>query len=154
MTEQTESYAQRYEREAAEKLAALLSRRTAKDADDFGLPRRPDGTFHEEDEAFYPWEMFGLYGKYCESFDEMALDVLQNMLDMAEARNGPDGAWSAAYGRRRTDLAAEMFREMLCFSGLCDYGSSPRGCFPTASFKALLPSLISKWRDYSRAVWE
>jgi hypothetical protein len=149
----TESYYGKKQREAAEKLAVLLRRRSAKDPDDFGIPMRPDGTFHEEDDAFEPWPMFGLFGCYSSDFDEMAIDVLQNILEMADAMDGPKDAWCAIFDRKRTDLAAEMFREMLCFIDLCDYGTSPRGCFPTMEFRPLLPEFIAKWRDYSKARW-
>lgn len=55
--------------------------------------------------------------------------------------------------KKRHDLGAEMIREMLCTSGLCDYGTSPRVCFPDRGFEALLPSLIEKWTAFSEAHW-
>ncbi|UWQ29932.1 hypothetical protein [Leisingera sp. M523] len=89
---------------------------------------------------FDPWELFpAIYGSYDSEFDRCAIEVL------CEVRDGE---------RRRGDLAADMFREMLCTAELCDYGSSPRVCFPTMEFRALLPDLISKWREYSQATWE
>lgn len=34
------------------------------------------------------------------------------------------------------------------------YGISPRHCFPTSEFKALLPELIERWRAWSNRQWE
>lgn len=89
---------------------------------------------------FDPWDIFpSLYGSYDSAFDECAIDVL------SEIRDG---------GRKRTDLAADMIREMLCTADLCDYGSSPRHCWATTAFKALLPELIERWQAYSKQQWE
>lgn len=89
---------------------------------------------------FDPWDIFpALYGTYCSSFDHCAIDVL------CDIRDGQ---------RRRDDLAADMLREMLCTADLCDYGTSPRTCFPTMEFQEILPELIERWRAFARANWE
>lgn len=69
----------------------------------------------------------------------MALRVLENLL---AGRFDDEG------------LAEEMFREVLCNLELCDYGTSPRVCFPTNEFRVLLPSLIKKWREYYQIIWK
>jgi hypothetical protein len=116
----------RVEREAAEKLAALLI-----------LPL-PDPDCLGEVGRFDPWSLFPLYGAYDSEFDECALAVLRELLAGKKARD---------------DLAAEMFREMLCNLGLCDYGTSPRVCFPTAALREQLPALIEKWEAFSALHW-
>jgi hypothetical protein len=89
---------------------------------------------------FDPWDIFpAIYGSYDSAFDDCAIAVL------CEIRDGR---------RRREDLAADMVREMLCVANLCDYGTSPRHCFPTSEFKALLPELIERWQAYSKQSWE
>lgn len=89
---------------------------------------------------FDPWDIFPtLYGSYDSEFDDCALDVLRDL------RDGEP---------RRRDLPARMLREMFCVADLCDYGMSPRSCFPTRQFKALLPELIEKWEAYRRMMWE
>lgn len=89
---------------------------------------------------FDPWDIFpALYGTYCSTFDECAIDVL------CEIRDGQ---------RRREDLAADMLREMLCTANLCEYGTSPRTCFPTMEFREILPELIERWQAFSKASWE
>lgn len=115
------------ERDAAEKVAAILA-----------LPISTDG-MGSVGEIFDPWDLFPcLYGSYSGEFDQCAIDVLTEVLEGE---------------KRRDDLGAEMFREMLCRANLCDYGSSPRVCFPTTKFKEILPELIAKWREYSAVRW-
>jgi hypothetical protein len=88
---------------------------------------------------FDPWEIFPFYGNYSSAFHDMALRVLENLL---AGRFDDEG------------LAEEMFREVLCNLELCDYGTSPRVCFPTNEFRVLLPSLIKKWREYYQIIWK
>jgi hypothetical protein len=98
---------------------------------------------HKDDigdiDFFDPWELFPcLYGVYSGAFDACAIDVL------CEIRDG---------ARNRDDLGADMFREMLCTADLCEYGTSPRVCFPTQQFKVHLPELIQRWRGYAQLKW-
>jgi len=94
-------------------------------------------------EEFDPWEIFpSLYGSYSSEFDDMAILVLDNIVNKR---------WG-----EREGLAHEIFREMLCTAGLCDYGTSPRGCFPNHSIKGIeemLAALLEKWRAYRIANW-
>jgi len=88
---------------------------------------------------FDPWGIFPcFYGNYSGEFDQMAITTLERLRDRVFE---PE------------DLAAQMFREYLCVHHLCDYGSSPRVCFPTSQFEPLLPDLIKKWRAYSAIHW-
>lgn len=88
---------------------------------------------------FFPWELFpAIYGSYSSDFDDLAIAVLCDLRDQTYLSKG---------------LATEMFREMLCVLDLCDYGSSPRVCFPTEQFRALLPDLIEKWMQYRCIAW-
>ncbi len=113
--------------EAVEGLTALLALPTP-EKDDIGV------------EGFFdPWALFpSLYGSYDQAFDICAIEVL------TEVRDGQ---------KHRDDLGAEMIREMLCTSGLCTYGTSPRFCFPDRGFEALLPALIEKWTAFSETHW-
>lgn len=122
-----EPYCHRVEREAAERLQALLAKPDIEN-DEF-----------RSDAEFDPWDLFpALYGTYSEEFDDLAIDVLERI---AEHRVDDES------------LAHEMFREMLCTAELCSYGSSPRCCFPTERFKPLLPILIQRWKRYREIAW-
>jgi hypothetical protein len=113
--------------EAAAKVSEIMARPIQESAD-----------FKTADD-FDPWAIFpALYGSYCSDFDKCAIDVLTGLLDL---------------NPRRKDLAADMLREMLCVADLCDYGTSPRTCFPTSEFRKLLPELIEKWRAYAVIAW-
>lgn len=102
-------------------------------------PVEPDGLYNEG-ECFDPWHLFpSLYGSYSSAFDDMAIEVLSDI------QGGT---------HNRSDLASEMFREMLCTAGLCDYGTSPRVCFPTPEFAKLLPRLIARWKEYAQIMWK
>lgn len=118
---------QRTQREAAERLAIIMAKPVPEHEHNIG-----------DEDYFDPWDVFPVYGSYDGEFDQMAIMVLEDIQSMSH---------------RRTDLAAYMFREMLCHIDLCDYGTSPSVCFPTQEFKALLPELIAKWRSYSLVNW-
>jgi len=116
------------QREAVANVKALLALPLA----EYSVMLGAEGTFN-------PWELFPcLYGSYSSEFDQCALEVLEELI---------------ADSYCRSDLGAHMFREMLCNADLCDYGTSPRVCFPTSDFRALLPELIQKWRAYSFMQW-
>ena len=121
-----EPYYVKAEREAAEKLSELLS-----------LPIDEDNDMND-DERFDPWKLFPLYGTYSGDFDKCAIEVLTEIRDRVY---------------KRDDLAAHMFREMLCTADLCDYGTSPRVCFANQKFQELLPELIEKWKAFSLVQW-
>lgn len=96
----------------------------------------------EEDmsvDSFDPWEPFQVYGSYSSAFDDMAIQILT---DLESGKFGNES------------LADEMFKEMLCNLNLCDYGTSPRVCFPTTDFEKLLPKYIQKWKQYYEVMWE
>jgi hypothetical protein len=120
-----------YEKRAHEAIVALDAL--------LALPSIPADGMFSDGECFAPWDLLPcVYGTYSRAFDDLALAVLSNL---------HDGTYN------RADLAAEMFREMLCTTGLCDYGTSPRVCFASTEFKERLPRLIERWREYSQIHW-
>lgn len=113
------------------------ARLVAELAKPMGAGARADGVIYGDD-GFDPWALFpALYGSYSSSFDECALDVLRELRDRE---------------KRRDDLGADMFREMLCTAEMCDYGTSPRVCF-WALDAALLQRLIDRWAEWSAIQW-
>lgn len=91
--------------------------------------------------GFDPWEIFPIYGSYSSEFDDMAIDTLTDILN-GTFKTGDK------YG-----LSQEIFREMLCNMGLCNYGTSPRTCFANESFMNVLPEYINKWKEYYKLQW-
>lgn len=121
------SFSEREDTAAAKVLAAL------------SLPIAPERDYCGAEGYFDPWELFpSLYGSYSSAFDDMAIKVLENLRDGEFDGEG---------------LAHEMFREILCTSTFCDYGTSPRVCFPNRDFHKMLPRLIEKWREYCKVWW-
>jgi hypothetical protein len=89
---------------------------------------------------FDPWEILPcFYGGYSNDFDELAISVLTHL------NNGTF---------EKENLASKMFRETLCTYGYCNYGSSPRVCFPEQFFKKRLPELIEKWKEWYLINWD
>jgi len=124
----TMNYYDQIEAQANQRLGAALT-----------LPSISDDGLYSDGECFDPWDLFPcVYGSYSSAFDNMAIDVLIDLRD---------GTFN------RDDLASEMFREMLCVAGYCDYGTSPRTCFPTSVFGDSLPRLIQRWQEYSNIRW-
>jgi hypothetical protein len=116
------------QKEAAGRVEAMLA-----------LPM-PAEDFEFDDEHFMPWDLFpAIYGTYSGDYDKMAVEVLTDLRDGSHIRD---------------DLAAYMFKEMLCVMSLCDYGTSPRVCFPTSPFDQLLPSLIERWKEWYGVNWK
>jgi hypothetical protein len=123
------NYYEAQERKAIEAVDALLAKPSIRD----------DGMY-SDGECFVPWDLFPcVYGSYSSAFDDMAIEVLTDILDDTFNRD---------------DLASEMFREMLCTTGLCDYGTSPRVCSASTSFKEALPRFIERWREYASIKWK
>ena len=121
---------QRVKREAVERLVKIMSHPMPKTTDEVGI----EGMFD-------PWDIVDcIYGSYSGDFDLCAIEIL------TEISKGQ------TYGIRR-DLGARMFREMLCCLNLCEYGMSPRSCFPTPGFKEHLPRLITMWKEWSLVHW-
>ena len=89
-------------------------------------------------DGFDPWEIFPVYGSYSSEFDDMAIKTLTDILNGTHKSQG---------------LAQEIFRELLCNMELCNYGTSPRTCFPNESFEKVLPEYIGKWKEYYKLQW-
>jgi hypothetical protein len=116
------------EQQAADRVRGIMEHLMPESRDDIGAS-----------DFFNPWDIFpSLYGSYSSDFDDCAIDVLRELLDRSLSRD---------------DLSAQMLREMLCQDSLCDYGTSPRVCFPTEAFKPLIPDLIRKWQAYYVVKW-
>ena len=98
--------------------------------------------FHEDYgvDVFDPWAMFpAILGSYDSEFYTVALGLLCDLRDKTYLTEG---------------LAQDIFREMLCVSGLCDYGTNPRVCFTTVKFAEILPAYIEMWQAEHKVRWD
>lgn len=120
------------ERECAARLRAALDKPLPKAWDDDG------------DEVFCPWVdiLDGIIAPYNSEIDRVAIEVLEAIGGRTnfDLLDGPDG------------LAAEIIMHMLSV-WLCDYGSSPRGCFPLIRDRSMWVELIDKWKAYAEVRW-
>lgn len=98
------------------------------------------GTAEEDGDSgmFDPWFDLGLYGSYSSAFDDLAIAVLTDMRDQTFIEQS---------------LAGEIFRELLCVKDLCEYGTSPRCCWPRGSFRNALPTILQKLEALRAIRW-
>ena len=91
-------------------------------------------------DAFDPWEGLGLpLGPYNGAVEHDVLVVLEGILA----------------GKFMTDIASEtglteghveLIQYMLCDADVCDYGTSPRGCWVIHGMKEEVSKLAQRWR--------
>jgi len=103
-----------------------------------------------------PWIAMGVQcGGYSAGVDLDAIEVLRAIRDgVAAGRSGGE------YGNFVTDIAertglsrthVELYQYMFCSVNWCDYGTSPRGCFPEYGFD--FDGLIEAWCKYYVRRW-
>lgn len=115
--------------EAAQRIRDLMAKPDAEDWE------------YENDENFCRWDVIpSIYGGYDVEFDRVMLVLLRDLRD-------------GTFKSQRFGLATDILREMLCVQDLCDYGSSPRVCFPTREFEEILPELIARWEAQAQRDW-
>lgn len=96
--------------------------------------------------GFDPWEKLGRCGGYNSAVDQQALDVLRCI-------RRPNTMFCNDIAERlgMTPEHVELFQYLFCSADWCEYGSSPRGCFPMDD--AAFEKLIGDWEAYYRAAW-
>lgn len=125
-------FGQDAERRAAERVAQELMK---------PVPEKPE---EQHDGTFDPWALFpGVTGGYNSDVDVLAIMTLKAIRDRTTFNllDGPDGT------------AAELFLGMFCGHHYGDYGTSPRGTFPTVEVKVLMDQWIEKYEQWFRVVW-
>lgn len=128
-----EGFYQRAEREAAERLKALLDK-----------PLPTDREMISSDD-FSPWDAFDkITGSYSGEIDEVAIQVLEAVRDRT--------TFDLLKGENR--VFVEFFLNVLAGHNYVDYGTSPRGAFATPGNVArLLPAWIDKWKAFNAIYW-
>lgn len=114
-----------------EELIEALDKPLPTNADDLG-----------DDEFFDPWQdiIKGIHGSYASECDELMIETLEAVrdgttFDLIEKRG----------------FVVEFMLYVLSGHQLTDYGTSPRGAWPT--HRDLWQPLIDKWTGYSKVHW-
>lgn len=115
---------------------------------------------NSEDESgsyWDPWDAMHIHnGGYSSNVENDAIEILRAIRD--GVKDGRDGG---QYGNYVTDIAnktglseghVELWQYIFCSAGWCNYGTSPRGCFPDQSID--FDALIEAWAGYYRRKWE
>lgn len=126
-------YAAKTDRKAADRLRALLEK---------PLPPTKDEASGED---FDPWDAFdGIVGAYDSEIDEMAIKTLEAIINRTtfNLQKGEHG------------LFVQFFLHILAGHHYVEYGTSPRGAFPTyQATDVLFPLWIAKWRQWYAIYW-
>lgn len=92
-----------------------------------------------------PWEAIEIHcGGYNSEVDADAIAVLKAI------RNGG----YVSHIAKETGLSeahVELWQYIFCSADWCDYGTSPRGCFPMPGID--FPALIAAWETYYERSW-
>lgn len=94
------------------------------------------------DEYFEPWEALfpHIYGGYSADFGIIAIESLEEVMNCSHLPHVDS-------------LPHKMFKEMLCVQELCEYGTSPRTCFPETEFKEVIVEIIQRFKHYEEIYW-
>lgn len=127
-----ESYADKMDRKARERLTALVS-----------LPM-PDKDLIGAEGYFDPWDAFdGIIGAYSSDIDECAVEIMQAVID----RN------TFAVLATTECPFAEFFLHILAGHNYVDYGTSPRGAWATFGSENVFRKFVGMWREWNVLKW-
>lgn len=101
----------------------------------------------EWDGAYWdPWEALGLRCcSYNSAIDHEALCVLRGIQEGKYC-----SGIATEYGMSESHV--ELLQSIFCSAGWCEYGTSPRGCWPID--REGFPALIEAWDAYYERQWE
>lgn len=101
------------------------------------------------EEAFDMWEALGIScGGYNSAIDALVIRVMQDILD-----NRPVYVTDIATRLGVTPEMVELIQYILCSADLCEYGTSPRGCWfidtqqAVAFIQKCVESHAAKWKE-------
>lgn len=101
-------------------------------------------------EVWSPWDALGIHlGGYSAATDTDAINVLQGIQDKLYCDK-------IAERYNMAPSHVELLQYIFCSANWCEYGTSPRGCFPDYSIwgdDGLKPA-IEKWKEYYFETWQ
>jgi hypothetical protein len=117
----------------------------------------PNSTNGKGEDYYDPWTAMRIH---CGGYgSEVDLDVIRVLRAIAvgsrnciEGLEGPKGYVTDI--AEQTGMSAshvELIQYMLCSADWCDYGTSPRGCFP--NWDGDFEALIAAWEKYYEQQW-
>jgi hypothetical protein len=121
-----------YDRTAIERVKENLARPDISDQNEASVV----GEFFDPWEALFPH----LYGGYSNDFGQVAIESLKEVMTVSHLPHFDS-------------LPHKMFKEMLCVQELCEYGVSPRGCFPEREFGEIIEEFIRRFEHYEKVKW-
>lgn len=103
-----------------------------------------------------PWEAIHIpSGGYSGQVDIDAIKILRAIRDgVLSGRSGGEyGNYSTKIAKSTglSDHHVELWQYIFCSAGWCDYGTSPRGCFPDLEID--FDGLIAAWESYYERHW-
>jgi hypothetical protein len=105
---------------------------------------------NEEDENGPYWDPWIALDIHCASYSG-AVD--QDALNVLRLIGGPEFIYCTGIAERLGLSAShvELLQSIFCSADWCDYGTSPRGCFPTD--RDGFPALIAAFEVYYERQW-
>lgn len=102
---------------------------------------------HKEGGGFDPWDALDVpCGSYSSEQDDQGIAILEII--------------ASERGVHCTDIAerlglspshVELWQYIFCGADLCDYGTSPRGCFPSDDER--VKAFLDNWKQYRKLAW-
>jgi len=87
------------------------------------------------------WDILGIHcGGYGSDVDDDIIKVMEAM----HAQVGNTSSIASHTGLSEPHV--ELIQYILCSAGMCDYGTSPRGCWLIHTVKDLVPEIVARWR--------
>jgi hypothetical protein len=95
---------------------------------------------------FDPWEEFGLR---CVNYNSQ---IDEDMINVMKCIKNKKYNSDIAVELNLSEQYVELLQSILCSKNICEYGTSPRGCWFMHSIDA--DEYINKWQEYYKNNWE
>lgn len=100
-----------------------------------------------EDAEFDPWTRLGVRcGGYSSDQDDLGIAIFEIIIE-----DFPAYCTDIAARVGVSPAHVELWQYILCSAGLCEYGSSPRGCWPVNDDDA--KKFLQDWKAFRDDSW-